>query len=333
MGETMGQQPLVTVCIPTFNRPEMLRASLQSVLWQSLRDIEVIVSDNASSTDTEAVVASFGDDRVRIDRLDDNIGLHGNLSRCLSLGTGRYRVVLPDDDLMLPGNLQAKAAFFEAHPSVGLMHSAFRFIDSDSLPYGPVTNWAQAESDFVQPGFEFIGKSIAQGGIVCVSSVMLRSSLVADEAFIADDGPYCDLALWLRVAARGDVGFLAAPLSAYRVHAGSASTGFHTHRKVFGRTVATMHHADALLLAHGRFVEQADLDEPTRAGLRELLHRSDRQMRLSVRLNQVLPPAVLEGVKMLAKWGRNNRLYSSLSLYSAYSPEPNPHVAAPQTHR
>lgn len=329
----MGQQPLVTVCIPTFNRPEMLRASLQSVVWQSLRNIEVIVSDNASSTDTEAVVASFGDDRVRIDRLDDNIGLHGNLSRCLHLGTGRYRVMLPDDDLMLPGNLEAKAAFFEARPSVGLVHSAFRFIDSDSLPYGPVTNWVQAQTDFVQSGFEFVGKSIAQGGITCVSSVMLRSDLVADEAFVAEDGPYCDLALWLRVAARSDVGFLAAPLSAYRVHAGSASTGFHTHRKVFGRTVATMHHADALRLAHGRFIEQADLDEEARAGLRELLQRSDRQMRLSVRLNQALPPAVLDGIRKVAKWGRGNRLYSSLSLYSAYSPEPNPDATAGQARR
>ena len=63
----MTVQPTVTVCIPTYNRPEMLRASLQSVLWQSYRDIEVIVSDNASVTNTFEVVESFGDPRVRID--------------------------------------------------------------------------------------------------------------------------------------------------------------------------------------------------------------------------------------------------------------------------
>ena len=57
----MTVQPTVTVCIPTYNRPEMLRASLQSVLWQSYRDIEVIVSDNASVTDTFEVVESFAD--------------------------------------------------------------------------------------------------------------------------------------------------------------------------------------------------------------------------------------------------------------------------------
>jgi glycosyltransferase involved in cell wall biosynthesis len=52
------------VCIPTYNRSGLLRSSLQSVLWQSLRDIEVIVSDNASTDDTEDVVRSLGDPRV-----------------------------------------------------------------------------------------------------------------------------------------------------------------------------------------------------------------------------------------------------------------------------
>lgn len=326
--------PTVTVCIPTFNRPDMLRASLQSVLWQSFRDIEVIVSDNASETDTVEVVESFGDPRVRIDRLDHNIGLFGNLSRCLHLGRGKYRIMLPDDDLMLPGNIESKVAVFETHPEVGLVHSGFRYINADSLPYGPATSWTGLEKETVQPGRQFIGQSIAQGGMTCVSSVMLRSDLVADEVFDADDGPYCDMALWLRVAWRADVGFLPAPLSGYRVHTGSASSGFRTHKKFLGRTVATMHHADALRLAHGRFVERPELDDETRADLRRLLEDSDRQMRLSVRVNQVLPAPVLGGLKKAMRWGLragghtdSGRLYSALSLYSAYSPEPTDHTA------
>ena len=140
----LSEQPLVTICIPTYNRPEMFAIVCRACSTQSYGHLEVIVSDNASDTDTAAVVDSFGDDRVRVDRLDANIGLHGNMSRCLHLGTGKYRMMLPDDDLMLPGNIQSKVAFFEAHPQVGLVHSAFRHIDSDSLPYGPVNNWPRA---------------------------------------------------------------------------------------------------------------------------------------------------------------------------------------------
>ena len=318
----MFEQPLVTICIPTYNRPEMLRQSLQSVLWQSYRHLEVVVSDNASDTDAAAVVDSFGDARVRVARLDTNIGLHGNLSRCLHLGTGTYRMMLPDDDLMLPGNVESKVVFFETHPQVGLVHSAFRYVNSDSLPYGPVTNWTSAEKDVVQPGYEYIGESIATGGITCVSSVMLRSDLVVDEAFVADDGPYCDLALWLRVAQRGDVGFLTAPLSGYRVHASSASSGFQTVQQVGGRVVLTQHHADALKLAFGRFVENADLDPESRAEYARLQRTSDRKMRLAIRVNRYVPPPMLNLAKRSLGWAKHGRIYNALSLYSAYAPEP-----------
>ena len=316
----MAQQPVVTVCIPTYNRPAMLRRSLQSVLWQSLRDIEVIVSDNASTTDVAAVIAEFDDPRVVHDRLNTNIGLFGNLSRCLSLGSGRYRVMLPDDDLMLPGNLERKSRFMDAHPEVGLVHSAFRHLNADGLPFGPVQNWARFDHDTVQSGRDFIGQSIANGGIVCVSSVMLRSDLVADEQFHEDDGPYCDLALWLRVALRSDVGYLPDPLSGYLMHAGSASSGFQTVREVRGRTRQTAHHADALLQAHGRFIRRPEIDPELARDLEQLLAESDRRLRLSIRVNSLLPTPAVKVVKRLLRWGRGGRAYEALSLYSAYTP-------------
>lgn len=316
----MPQCPVVTVCIPTFNRPEMLRRSLQSVLWQSLRDIEVIVSDNASTADVAAVIAEFDDPRVVHDRLDANIGLFGNLSRCLSLGSGRYRVMLPDDDLMLPGNLERKSRFMDAHPEVGLVHSAFRHLNAAGLPYGPVHNWARFDQDTVQSGRDFIGQSIANCGIVCVSSVMLRSDLVKDEQFLEADGPYCDLALWLRVALRSHVGFLPDPLSGYLMHAGSASSGFQTVREVRGRTRQTTHHADVLLQAHGRFIRRPEIDPDFARELEQLLTDSDRRLRLSIRVNNLLPTPAVKVLKRAVRWGRGGRAYEALSLYSAYTP-------------
>jgi glycosyltransferase involved in cell wall biosynthesis len=309
----MSEQPLVTICIPTYNRPEMLRHSLQSVLQQSYKHLEVIVSDNASDTDTAAVVDSFSDDRVRVDRLDANIGMHGNMSRCLHLGTGKYRVMLPDDDLMLPGNVQKKVAFFETHPQVGLVYSAYRHINSDSLPYGPVNNWAKGERDIVQPGYEYIREVIVRGGLTCISSVMLRSDLVANESFVVDDGPYCDLALWLRVAQRADVGFLTAPLSGYRLHANSASFGFQTLEQVRGRVINTLGHADALKLALGRFMETADLDPELRAEYARLQRASDRRMRVAILANRYLPRPMFKLAKRSVDWAEQSRIYNALS--------------------
>ena len=194
-GARPARRPAVTVCIPTYNRRDLLAASLDSVLRQSWRDVEIVVSDNASTDGTAGYVRSIDDPRLRYERLEENVGLFANLTRCLHLGTGRYRMVLPDDDLMLPGNLARKVAFLDANPSAGLVHSAFRYLDDGAEPVGPVQNWSRLAADTLEPGPAFVRRSLAVGGLVCVSSVMLRGDLVAAERFDPDDGPYADLAL------------------------------------------------------------------------------------------------------------------------------------------
>jgi glycosyltransferase involved in cell wall biosynthesis len=322
----MSERPSVTVCIPTYNRRELLTASLTSVLSQSCADAEIIVSDNASTDDTEDYVRSIDDPRLRYDRLEENIGLFGNLSRCLQLGSGRYRVMLPDDDLMLPGNLEAKVRFLDEHPSAGMVHSAFRYLDEHARPFGPTESWSRLSEDTLEPGESFVRRSLAIGGIVCVSSVMMRSDLVAHEKFDADDGPYADIALWLRIGARSDVGFLTAPLSGYLVHGSSASSGFSVvNVRGDGEHRMTERHADAVLQAHGRFVQRADLDPVLRDELAKVVADSDRRLRWTIRANQTFSPSTLRRLKKLAGWGSGGFLHQKLSLDGS-----RPEVAAPQ---
>ena len=122
-GET---SPLVTVAIPTRNRSDMLCRCLESVLAQTLSELEIYVSDNASTDDTKSVVESFGDARIHYLRLDDNIGLWGNLSRCLDLGEAPFITVLAADDMMLRENLERMIHFLQQHPRVGMVHYAFQ---------------------------------------------------------------------------------------------------------------------------------------------------------------------------------------------------------------
>ena len=313
----MTESPAVTVCIPTYNRRELLAASLQSVRDQSLQDIEIIVSDNASTDDTGDYVRSLNDPRIRYDRLEENIGLFGNLSRCLQLGSGRYRVMLPDDDLMLRGNLEAKARYLDQNPSAGLVHSAFRYLDRNARPVGPTQHWSRLTETTLEPGESFVRRSLALGGIVCVSSVMLRSDLVAEEKFDADDGPYADIALWLRVASRSDVGFLMAPLSGYLVHASSASSGFDLVEVTNGRHTMTESHADAVLQAHGRFVQRGDFSPELRTELAKVVADSDRRMRWTIRAHRMFSPNTLSTLKKVAGWSAGSLIHRKMSLDGA----------------
>src|SRR5689334_19803991 len=72
------KSPAVTVAIPTFDRPALLREALESVLRQDLKEFEVLVVDDASPCDVAAVVESFGDPRLRLIRQPRNVGMLRN---------------------------------------------------------------------------------------------------------------------------------------------------------------------------------------------------------------------------------------------------------------
>src|SRR5688572_23564901 len=105
--------PLVTVTIPTYNRAHLLGPAIESVLAQSLQDVEIFISDNASTDETQKVVEGIDDPRVHYVRNERNLGVHANLSRGFTLGSAPYVCVLPDDDAMLPRNLERKVAMLK----------------------------------------------------------------------------------------------------------------------------------------------------------------------------------------------------------------------------
>ena len=105
------------------------RTLSRASLAQTYTDLEIIVSDNANSASTRALVESYGDPRVTYAPLPENIGLHGNLTRCLHLGSAPYVAVLLDDDMMYPTSLEKKLALLEANPTVASPTARFNYID------------------------------------------------------------------------------------------------------------------------------------------------------------------------------------------------------------
>lgn len=97
----------------------MFRATLWSVLQQTYRDFEVVVSDNASEEDIQAEVASAHDPRVRYVRQKSNIGGARNFVFLQTLALGEYVLFLCSDDLLLPDCLARIVSVLDAHPQRG----------------------------------------------------------------------------------------------------------------------------------------------------------------------------------------------------------------------
>ncbi|MBW4615428.1 MAG: glycosyltransferase [Desmonostoc vinosum HA7617-LM4] len=92
-------EPLVSVIIPTYNRPEYLKQAIASAINQTYQNIEIIVSDNCSLEDPQAIVESFGDSRIRFWRHPQNIGMIANQIHAFSMAQGKYVASLHDDDI------------------------------------------------------------------------------------------------------------------------------------------------------------------------------------------------------------------------------------------
>ena len=93
---------LISVCIPTYNRSALLREALHSVLDQPLNDVEIIISDNASTDGTPEVVASFNEPGLKYYRSAVNMGAGLNHRTCVAYSTSPWILFLHDDDLLLP---------------------------------------------------------------------------------------------------------------------------------------------------------------------------------------------------------------------------------------
>lgn len=100
--------PKVTIGIPTFNRKDYLKKTLDSVIGQDYPNIEIIVSDNASSDGTEEVVRSYCRqyDNIVYYRYPQNMGFRLNWKNCLDLATGKYCLLLSDDDILEDGAIK-----------------------------------------------------------------------------------------------------------------------------------------------------------------------------------------------------------------------------------
>lgn len=96
------KEPEFSVVVPTHDRPAMLEAAVDSILSQTIEDIEVIVVDDCS---TERVSLS-GDPRIRVVRRDNRGGPAAARNSGVALATGRYLAFCDDDDLFTPDRLE-----------------------------------------------------------------------------------------------------------------------------------------------------------------------------------------------------------------------------------
>lgn len=104
---------LVSVIMPSYNTGKFIKQSIESVINQTYRNWELIIVDDCSTDDTDEVVSSFKDERIRYLKNKINSGAAISRNRALREAKGRWIAFLDSDDLWMPNKLEKQIAFMQ----------------------------------------------------------------------------------------------------------------------------------------------------------------------------------------------------------------------------
>jgi glycosyltransferase involved in cell wall biosynthesis len=131
--ENVQTYPLVTVGIPTYNGGAKISKAVSSVVAQQYPNLEIIISDNCSNDDTEAICGALAiaNPVVRYFRQSKNIGLMPNFQFVLNRASGNLFMWMSDDDYLAAGIIQRYVDFLLAHPDYALVSGRIQYWQAD----------------------------------------------------------------------------------------------------------------------------------------------------------------------------------------------------------
>jgi glycosyltransferase involved in cell wall biosynthesis len=207
--------PAVSVITPAYNYGRFLPGAIESVLGQTLGELELIIIDDGSTDDTPAVVRRYGADRrlryFRVERIGHvaakNVGLR--------LAEAPLVAFLDADDLWLPQKLERQAALFRADPTLGVVYTRALWVDETGQ-----------ELEREQPRLHRgeVLDELFRHNFVCFSSAVVRADVFHTVGLFDEGLPLAaDFDLWLRAAMHYRFDYVDAPLVKYRTGHSSLS--------------------------------------------------------------------------------------------------------------
>jgi hypothetical protein len=218
--------PTLTICVPTYSRPELVRRALASVIESATgheASVEIVVSDNSPEVSEgacrEALVPWAGASTYIGNQVD--LGIAGNLNQCIARAAGRYVVFVHDDDRLLPGAVAAiLQAITEQRPDDQVLLMGVHLVDGEG---NLMRRQEFCRDERVIPS-DALERLLSDNGIAWFPGVVVSAEAYATVGpFDASVGNATDLEMWVRLFARYGVRCVPRSISAYTVHAGSAT--------------------------------------------------------------------------------------------------------------
>jgi glycosyltransferase involved in cell wall biosynthesis len=169
-------RPRVSVVMTSYNHGKYLREAVDSVLAQTMTDLELIIVDDDSRDGSLAVMGRLREERIRAYALRENIGAAAALNFAIQQARGEFVAVINSDDRWEPHKLARQLEVFAQKPHVGAVFTGVQLIDERGRTLAPnrIPAWAEV---FEQPNRtqgQWLRFFMAYGNALCHPSVLLR---------------------------------------------------------------------------------------------------------------------------------------------------------------
>lgn len=226
---TQNLIPTVSVIIPAYNRAHVIGQAIQSVLGQTRQDFEIIVIDDASIDNTEEMVRSFTDSRIRYLRHEQNYGAPQARNSGAEAAAGSFLAFLDSDDIWYPEYLERQLGLLAAlPPTVGMS----------------CCNMMQKIGDgyrVVGPGMRSLtfDENLIHADGICASSFVTRKEAFRSiGGFDVDFSSFQDFDFLLRMASKYQIAIIDEALFEYRLGNDSISRNMLSKAKGFERIIS-----------------------------------------------------------------------------------------------
>lgn len=202
--------PLVSVVMSTYNRADILKESVDSILNQSFTDFEFIIINDCSTDSTLDIISSYSDSRIKLISNRSNYGCTFNYHLANNLAKGQYVAHIDDDDVSFPARLQKQVEFMEKNNDISLLGTLIETFGDGKRP-----SWVfYEESNILEFVMNFYNP-------ICHSSVMYRKSFVDKQSINYDVSKKCaqDYDFYKQIILKGGkLANLPEVLVKYRMH-------------------------------------------------------------------------------------------------------------------
>lgn len=210
-------KPKVSVIVPSYNHAAYLRQCIESVIWQSLNEWELIVVDDWSSDDSLGVASRFEDPRLKVFRNDRNLGTYATLNAGIDRASADFIAILNSDDLWLPRKLELQIGLLDARPDCPFCYTDGHMIDEEGVRIDSESrpdDYPRTEVQDLLPYLLFENNVLA-------SSLVFRRGAVRFNDSLRYSGDWVAL---IDLAERGRAAYVTEPVTAWRQHPANTYT-------------------------------------------------------------------------------------------------------------